>query len=39
VLTAPLSVAAPNSRHWVLIGSLVEDLRRIHDEITGEDAS
>lgn len=37
VLTAPLSVAAPNSRHWVLIGSLVEDLRRIHDEITGED--
>ena len=37
VLTAPLSVAAPNSRHWVLIGSLVEDLRRIHDEITGDD--
>ena len=39
VLTAPLSVAAPLSRHWVLVGSLVEDLRRIHDEITGEDAS
>ncbi|WP_426521094.1 FUSC family protein [Diaminobutyricibacter sp. McL0618] len=38
VLTAPLSVVAPNSRHWVLIGSLVEDLRRIHDEITGDDA-
>ncbi len=38
VLTAQLSVAAPHSRHWVLIGSLVEDLRRIHDEITGEDA-
>lgn len=36
-LTAPLRIATPSARHWVLIGSLVEDLRRIHDEITGAD--
>lgn len=34
-LTAPLTVATPNSRHWILIGSLLEDLRRIHEEIAG----
>lgn len=34
-LTAPLRIAAPEARHWVLIGSLVEDLRRIHEEIAG----
>lgn len=39
VLTAPLTVATPDPRHWVLIGSLVEDLRRIHVEIAGDDAS
>ncbi len=39
VLTAPLTVSTPDPRHWILIGSLVEDLRRIHDEITGDDAS
>lgn len=37
VLTAPLVISTPDPRHWVLIGSLMEDLRRIHDEITGED--
>ncbi|WP_271178937.1 FUSC family protein [Leifsonia poae] len=36
VLTAPLVISTPDPRHWVLIGSLVEDLRRIHDEITGD---
>jgi uncharacterized membrane protein YgaE (UPF0421/DUF939 family) len=36
VLTAPLVIATPNPRHWVLIGSLMEDLRRIHAEITGD---
>lgn len=35
-LTAPLSIAVPNSRHWVLIGSLLEDLRRVREEILGE---
>ena len=37
VLTAPLVVSTPNPRHWVLLGSLMEDLRRIHSEITGDD--
>jgi len=36
VLTAPLVVATPDPRHWILLGSLLEDLRRIHDEITGD---
>ena len=37
VLTAPLVIATPDPRHWVLLGSLMEDLRRIHSEITGDD--
>lgn len=37
VLTAPLVISTPNPRHWVLLGSLMEDLRRIHSEITGDD--
>lgn len=32
-LTAPLTVTLPHPEHWVLIGSLLEDLRRIHEEI------
>jgi len=36
-LTRPLSVAAPRSGHWVLVGSLLVDLHRIHDTLT-EDA-
>lgn len=36
VLTAPLVVATPHPSHWVLLGSLLEDLRRIHEEITAE---
>ena len=35
-LTAPLVVARPDSEHWVLIGSLMEDLRRIREEIIGK---
>jgi Predicted membrane protein len=35
-LTAPLVVATPQSRHWVLFGSLLEDLRRVHEQIAGE---
>jgi uncharacterized membrane protein YgaE (UPF0421/DUF939 family) len=38
VLTAPLVLSTPDPRHWILLGSLVEDLRRIHDEITGDGA-
>nr|WP_277355483.1 aromatic acid exporter family protein [Curtobacterium pusillum] len=36
-LTAPLEVIRPNSRHWVLIGALLEDIRRVREELLGED--
>jgi uncharacterized membrane protein YgaE (UPF0421/DUF939 family) len=32
-LTAPLTIAVPSSEHWVLLGFLLEDLRRIHEEL------
>ena len=32
-LTAPLAVSAPSRNHWVLIGSMLEDLRRIHESL------
>ncbi len=35
-LTAPLSIAAPHPAHWVLIGSLLEDMRRVREVIIGE---
>ncbi|GGI45977.1 putative membrane protein YccC [Agromyces flavus] len=38
-LTAPLEVAAPKSEHWILVGSLLEDLRRMRDELQAEDPS
>ncbi|WP_308464838.1 FUSC family protein [Rathayibacter soli] len=34
-LTAPLIITTPHPQHWVLLGSLLEDLRRIHEEIVG----
>lgn len=34
-LTAPILIARPNPKHWVLIGSLVEDMRRVREEIVG----
>ncbi|HWU46634.1 MAG TPA: FUSC family protein [Humibacter sp.] len=37
-LTAPLVVSTPQSRHWVLLGSLLEDLRRVHEQLTGDAA-
>lgn len=36
VLTSQLTIARPHPEHWLLIGSLMEDLRRIHEEIVGE---
>ena len=33
-LTSPLVVRPPASDHWILVGSLMEDLRRIHDELS-----
>lgn len=35
-LTAPLVMRPPASDHWILIGSLMEDLRRIHGELRDE---
>ncbi|UWF77637.1 MULTISPECIES: FUSC family protein [Microbacterium] len=35
-LTAPLVVRPPASDHWILIGSLLEDLRRIRGQLLGE---
>lgn len=36
-LTAPYTIATPNPKHWVLIGSLLEDMRRLRNRIlTGE---
>ena len=35
-LTSPLVVPTPDPRHWILVGSLLEDLRRIREEIIGE---
>ena len=32
-LTAPLRVVTPSPAHWILIGSLIEDLRRVHEVI------
>ncbi|NLT26569.1 MAG: FUSC family protein [Microbacteriaceae bacterium] len=36
-LTAPLELAPPTSAHWVLFGSLMEDLRRIRVELLDGD--
>ncbi|MFC6355568.1 FUSC family protein [Luethyella okanaganae] len=35
-LTAPLVIATPHPQHWILIGSLMEDLRRVREEILDE---
>ena len=37
-LTAPLSILKPHPTHWILIGSLLEDLRRVREEIMGTGA-
>ena len=33
-LTTPLAVSAPSAAHWILIGSLLVDLARIHETLT-----
>jgi uncharacterized membrane protein YgaE (UPF0421/DUF939 family) len=37
-LTAPLAIGVPASEHWILIGFLLEDLRRIHEALSDESA-
>lgn len=34
-LTAPLHILRPHPDHWILIGSLLEDMRRVREEIIG----
>ncbi|ARC56504.1 hypothetical protein AS850_05380 [Frondihabitans sp. 762G35] len=34
-LTAPLEVVRPDPDHWILIGSMLEDLRRVREELQG----
>lgn len=34
-LTAPLVVAKPSAENWILVGSLLEDLRRVREGIVG----
>ena len=36
-LTAPLRVLRPNKANWILIGSLMEDMRRVRAEIVGSE--
>ncbi|WP_350348839.1 FUSC family protein [Agromyces sp. G08B096] len=36
-LTSPLVITAPKSGHWILVGSLMEDLRRIREELLDGD--
>lgn len=33
LLTTPLVMTAPSGTHWILIGSLLEDLRRVHEVV------
>lgn len=35
-LTAPYTIPQPSPQHWVLVGSLMEDLRRVRGRITGD---
>lgn len=37
-LTEPLRIMTPHPDHWILIGSLMEDLRRVREEIVGDSA-
>ncbi len=37
ILTAPIVIASPHPEHWILIGSLMEDLRRVREEIMGDE--
>lgn len=37
-LTAPLVIARPDPENWILVGSLLEDLRRVREVIIGEES-
>jgi len=38
-LTAPLMIAVPSTDQWILVGSLMEDMRRVREEIIGTSES
>ncbi len=38
-LTKPIQAVTPSEEHWVLIGALLEDVRRVREEIVGADSS
>lgn len=38
-LTAPLAIALPDPDNWILVGSLLEDLRRVREVIIGEEVA
>ncbi|MES2092200.1 MAG: FUSC family protein [Actinomycetota bacterium] len=38
-LTAPLTIALPDPDNWILVGSLLEDLRRVREVIIGENVA
>jgi uncharacterized membrane protein YgaE (UPF0421/DUF939 family) len=35
-LTSPLANPVPNPQHWILIGTMLEALRRVHEDIAGD---
>lgn len=35
-LTSPVEVVRPNEQYWVVIGSLLEDIRRVREELLGD---
>ncbi len=35
-LTRPLQIATPSPAHWVLVGSLLTDLHRVHETLRGD---
>ena len=37
-LTRPLQIRAPSAAHWVLVGSLLMDLHRVHETLRDEEA-
>jgi hypothetical protein len=37
-LTRPLQIRTPSTEHWVLVGSLLMDLHRIHESLREEQA-
>ena len=37
-LTRPLQIRTPSTEHWVLVGSLLMDLHRIHESLRDEQA-